>query len=93
MNYNSKTGQINLNVHQVQATVAEGLKTQQVRSLIHILTGKKLSACELVSLARSNQPELPYPQGKLTFRPSPRGKDGRYWLWDIVLVPSSYLAA
>ena len=86
MNYNSNKE------HQAQATVAEDVKTREVRSLIYILTGKKLSSDEIVSLARSEQPELSYPQGKLIFRPSSKGKDGRYWLWDIVFAPTSYLA-
>ncbi len=93
MKYNSNIEQRTLNVHQVQATVAEGLKTQQVRSLIDILTGKQLSAYQLVKLARSKQPELPYPQGRLTVRLSSKEKKGRHRLWDIVLVPTSYLAA
>ena len=93
MNYNSKSEQINLNVHGVHALLVEGHTTEEARSLIHSLTGKKLSARELVNLARSKQAELPYSQGKLTVRPSPRGKNGRYWLWDIYLVPNSYLAA
>lgn len=93
MHYNSNTEQRTLNVHQVQATLAEGLKTQQVRALIDILTGKQLSAYKLVKLAKSEQPELLYSQGKLTIRLSSKKKKGRYQLWDVVLLPTSYLVA
>lgn len=91
--HNSDHGQITLNLNQAQTIIAQGLKTQQVRSLIYLLTDNQLSSREVVNLARSSKPELSYSQGKLIVHLSAHNKDGRYWLWDILFVPASYLAA
>lgn len=89
----SSPEQGNLNVNGIQVVVAEKFTTRRIRPLIYDLTGENLSDSEIRALAKRGQPIPGYPQGKLILRPSNQLREGRYWLWDLFLIPNSYLAA
>lgn len=93
MSIHSTSRQAELNLGTMQFALVRRQTTYQVRLLIKQLTGKSLSAQELLRKGKSGSLQLSSSYGLLIITPDSTVKTSRLWRWNVEFIPTSLYRA
>jgi hypothetical protein len=93
MSYHSTLHQAELNLSAEQFALTKHRTTHQVRLLIKQLTGKHLTAQEILQQGRSGSLQLSSPYGALIITADSGTKNSRLWRWSVEFIPVSFYRA
>ena len=90
MNQNNlSSNQPELNLQNLQFPVARQRTTRDLRRLIEVLTGEKLTAREILQHGKQGNWQIPCTNGVVIVNPSIPPKKARFWRWDLFFWPVS----
>ncbi|ACK68981.1 hypothetical protein PCC7424_0517 [Gloeothece citriformis PCC 7424] len=88
-NHSATEAQLSLNLSLTEFVLAEKLTTRLVKQFLCLLSCQELSETKIRKLGKNSKLRIPCSSGWLSVSPSKPEREGRRYLWNISLIPSS----